>query len=202
MISRMFVVFSLIFMLATFAIAQSTNKNYIEVRTARAQDGGLYGYFNYNRQINKDVVFDFIYTRSSGVNETFTGVGFTTSVTKKLTVTPLVYVVVGENGQYGMAVGTTVSGSVRSLNISGSAGHFEPISGPVPRYNFVDTLDLTSTVSKRSEVGISTKLFNQLGQNFGGIGPMYKRSDKRGFFSVSARFGTGTEIQFTRAFVF
>jgi hypothetical protein len=186
----------------TQADAPATPANYVELR-ASGSESGFYRYAEYARTFSNRLVLDILYLGVPGQNEFYAGLGYQFTPTEKLTFTPLVYGVTGrENRQRGVAFGAFTVGSIADWNIYSFAGVFTPVAGDVPAYFFLDTLDLTRSISKRWELGGSGGLFCSLGTCSRVIGPVLVLNDKKGSWRTSARAGTATEVRLTRTFVF
>jgi len=173
-----------------------------EFRTGVSNGGAIYRYIDYNFVFHNKVVVDAFYIGVPGQNELYFGLGYQIPVTKSLTVTPMLYEVTGKEGsENGLAIGAAVIGSVKGLNVNGYICHFEPVAGSVPRYSFMDTLDISKKL-KRWEAGGSggffyaNKKWNPL------IGPVIMRNDERGSWKVHLRGGATFEARLTRSLTF
>lgn len=179
------------------ALAQAAPANYLELRAAHSADG-LYRYVEYSRFFQRGAVVDIVYFGVPGQNELYVGAGYQLKATKTLTVTPLVYGVVGkENGERGVALGVFVLGTVRDWSVYSFLGYFEPLAGTVSRYLFLDSLDISRKVG-RWELGVSTGMFHAAGDWSYLAGPVIIRDDKRGAWRVSLRGGSTVEIRLAR----
>jgi hypothetical protein len=175
--------------------------NYLEVR-AGFSDAGLYRYAEYARPLAGPVVFDAVYLGLAGANELYVGAGYAFKPTPTLTVTPLVYGVVGsEDGQRGVALGLGVLGSVADWSVYTFIGYFEPLAGDVARYLFVDTLDV-SRKRGRWEFGGSAGVFATGGGCTCLAGPLLVRNDRLGAWRASLRAGSMLEVRLVRTFAF
>ncbi|MFQ5825120.1 MAG: hypothetical protein ACE5JB_13795 [bacterium] len=183
------------------AVAQNSPQIYIELRAADSETG-FYRYAEFNYAIRIGAVVDIVYFGVPGQNELYIGMGYQFPVTATLTVTPLLYGVVGkENGERGVALGTFVLGTVREWSVYSFLGYFEPIEGNVPRYIFLDSLDLSRRI-KQWEVGASTGFFYSSGQWSYLVGPVIIRNDEWGAWRFCVRAGLTVEIRAARTFNF
>lgn len=183
------------------ALAQASPPNYLELRAAHSADG-LYRYMEYSRFFPSGAVVDTLYFGVPGQNELYVGAGYQLKATQTLTVTPLVYGVVGkENGERGIALGVFVLGTVRDWSVYSFLGYFEPLAGTVPRYLFLDSLDVSRKVG-RWELGVSTGVFHAAGDWSSLAGPVIIRNDKRGAWRLSLRGGSTVEIRLARTLAF
>jgi hypothetical protein len=175
--------------------------NYLEFR-AGSSDGSFYRYAEFSRPISGALVFDAVYLGVPGQNELYVGAGYQLEATPTLTVTPLVYGVAGkENGQRGLALGTFVLGTVGDWSVYTFVGYFEPLSGDVSRYLFVDTLDVARKLGSW-EVGLSAGAFVTAGDCTCVAGPVLVRNDALGSWRASLRGGSSFEARLVRTFAF
>ena len=183
------------------ALAQATPPNYVELRAAGYGDG-LYRFAEYSRYFSNGPMVDLVYIGVPGQNELYAGVGYSLKVTPTLTATPLLYGVAGmENGQRGGAVALLVTGTVDRWSISSYLGHFEPFAGTVPRYLFLDSLDVSRKLG-RYEVGASTGLLHSAGDWSWLAGPVLIRNDARGGWRLALRGGSAFEVRLSRTLSF
>jgi hypothetical protein len=86
--------------------------------------------------------------------------------------------------------------------VLGFGGRFLRVSGGVPDYDFLDSLDVTRVFAGKWELGVSAG-FLHLGPDWNElIGGTLKRNDKRGATAVALRGGHTTELRVIRTFVF
>lgn len=176
--------------------------NYVEARAAVNGDGDLYRYAEYTRLFRSGVVLDSVYIGVPGQNELYVGAGYGVHLTSTLTFTPLLYAVGGkENDEFGLALGTFLAGTAGRWSIYSFAGYFEPISGAVPRYFFVDSLDVARRLGKW-ELGVSTGHYVISGEWSALIGGVLARNDARGAWKLYVRGGSAFEARLVRTFSF
>jgi hypothetical protein len=183
------------------ALAENSPQTYIELRAA-GPETGFYRCVEFDYALRIGAVVDIVYFGVPEQNELYIGMGYQLPVTPTLTIIPLLYGVVGkENGQRGVALGNFVLGTVRNWSIYSFLGYFEPIEGDVPRYVFLDSLDVSRRV-KRWEVGASTGFFYSSGQWSYLVGPVIIRNDNHGAWRFSVRAGSTVEVRAIRTFSF
>jgi len=183
------------------ALAQASPPNYVELRAAHSADG-FYRYVEYSRFFPRGAVLDVLYLGVPGQNELYVGAGYQLEATPTLTVTPLIYGVVGnENGERGIALGLLAVGTVGDWSVNSFLGYFEPLAGTVPRYLFLDSLDVSRKVD-RWEFGVSTGLYHVAGDWSVLAGPVIVRNDGRGAWRASLRGGSTVEIRLVRTLSF
>ncbi len=143
-----------------------------------------------------------LYVGIPGQNELYLGAGFQLRPTPGVSLTPVLYAVLGnENDQRGVTLGGLLSVDRGGFKVLAFAGHFFRIDGDVSDYTFIDALDLTRALGKW-ELGVSTGLFETGGDATWLVGPTLKRNDSRGAWAAAARFGDDTEYRVLRVFVF
>ena len=193
--------FLILFASAPALAQQAPPPNYVELRGGWS-DVGFYRYAEYSRPLSGPVVFDAVYLGVPGQNELYVGAGYQLKATPTLTVTPLVYGVAGkENGQRGLALGTFVLGTVGDWSVYTFVGYFEPLSGDVSRYLFVDTLDIARKLGSW-EVGLSAGAFIIGGDCACVAGPVLVRNDALGSWRASLRGGSAFEARLVRTLAF
>ncbi len=170
----------------------------IEIRYADTH----YRYADWLHTFHNSVVTDVFYDGVPGFNEFNFGGGYTFKI-KKLSVSPLLYAVVGkESSQRGLRLGLLATFDIEGWKLVSYISHFAPISGGVSHYQCLDTLDFTRVVSKRWEVGLQSGFFHSQGSWSPQNGPLVKRNDRYGSWSLSYRFGPQRELRAGRVFAF
>jgi hypothetical protein len=115
--------------------------NYLEIRGAYSD--GAYRYLEYGRGFSSGLVVDFLYFGVPDQNELYAGLGYEIQPVESLTILPLLYAVAGrEDGERGVTAGVFISRTTRHTDTYFFLGHFHPIRGDVPRYTFLDSLDV------------------------------------------------------------
>jgi hypothetical protein len=134
-------------------------------------------------------------------NEISLGFGYQWKPIPALSLTPLLYGVVGkEKNQRGVKFGLMGSFTKSQYTVAGYLAKYQILKGTTTNYLVLDTLDVTRTVSKHWEIGTSTGLFlqdNKWNPQYGGV---TKLNDKAGYTAISYRFGV-REFRISRSFV-
>jgi hypothetical protein len=176
--------------------------NYVELRAAVNGDGDLYRYAEYTRTLPGGVVLDSVYIGVPGQNELYLGAGYGVHLTPTLTLTPLLYAVWGkENDEFGLALGAFLAGTAGRWSIYSFTGYFMPVEGGVPRYFFVDSLDVARRLGKW-ELGLSTGHYVIAGDWSALVGPVLARNDARGAWKLYLRGGSAFEARLARTVSF
>ena len=172
----------------------------VELRGAAAS-GGIYRYVDVNHTFDNKVVADALYLGVPGSDEIYLGVGRVLSA-GPLSLIPMVYGVAGRHGgQRGVALGLIAVGAAGGWSVNGFLGYFEPVRGDVPRYLFMDSLDVTGKFG-RWEIGGSAGFF-RMGDAWNPlVGPTVMRTDARGAWRASIRTGSHTEVRLIRTVAF
>jgi hypothetical protein len=191
---------------AADARAQASPPNVIELRGAVNEDGDFYRYAEYTRFFSSGLTLDSVYIGVPGQNELYLGVGYGFKVTPTLTVTPLGYAVLGLDGEtdeFGVALGLFVVGTAGPWSIYSFAGYFEPIEGTVPRYFFIDSLDVARRLGQgKWELGLSTGHYAISGDWSAVVGPVLVHNDSRGAWRLLVRGGSSFEARLVRTVTF
>jgi hypothetical protein len=120
-----------------------------------------------------------------------------------LTLTPLVYVVVGKEGsQRGVKLALLASYDRGGWKVLSFVGHYIRASGAVDSYQVLDTLDVTRTLGTRWEAGLQSGFFHAGGAWSPQVGPLVKLNDRLGAWAVSYRFGPQPELRVGRVLAF
>ena len=148
------------------------------------------------------VVFDGFYVGVPGSNELNAGAGYAFR-RGALTLTPLVYAVIGkEGGQRGVKTALLAGFERKDWKFLAFAGAFVRASGSTAGYQVLDTADLTRTLATRWELGVQAGFFRTGGAWNTQVGPLLKLNDSRGAWAVSYRFGNEKELRVVRVLVF
>jgi len=186
---------AIVFFVSSVAAAQ---KNYVELRGASP----WYNYEEYARDLPHNLNVDLLHIGVTGQDQFFAGLGYHITPAKGVMVTPYLYAVVGTNGQRGAMVAVNTSVERGKWKVATFLGRFQKIKGSVSNYTALDTGDVTRSITKRVDVGVSTGFFLTEGQWNLQSGPMVRLKDARGSWAVSYRFGHVNEIRVTRTFSF
>ena len=148
------------------------------------------------------VVFDCFYVGVPGSNELNAGGGYAFKRTA-LTLTPLVYAVIGkEGGERGVKAALLTAYERAGWKVGSFLGAFVRTSGSTDSYQVLDTADLTRTLRARWELGVQSGFFRSGGAWNTQVGPLLKLNDARGAWAVSYRFGQQKEFRVGRVVVF
>ena len=180
---------------ATTLFAQ---KNYVELRGASPR----YDYEEYARELPNNLTVDFVHIGVTGQDQVFMGLGRHFSPAKGLSITPYFYGVVGTNGQRGVMPAVNASFERGKWKATAFLGRYQRIKGSVSNYTALDTGDVTRSITKRVDLGVSTGFFLTEGQWNLQSGPMVRLKDSRGAWAVSYRFGHVNEVRLTRTISF
>ena len=176
----------------------ATAQNFLEARVADTE----YRYVDWNYTFKSGAVVDAFYVGVPGSNEFNLGGGY---VFKRgsLTLTPLLYFVVGKEGsQRGVKAALLAAFDKDGWKLLSFVGHYAPISGSVGSYQVLDTLDLTRTIGAHWEVGVQAGFFRAEGAWNTQVGPVVKLNDRLGAWAVSYRFGDEKEFRVGRVLMF
>jgi hypothetical protein len=148
------------------------------------------------------VVFDCFYVGVPGSNELNAGGGYAFK-RNALTLTPLLYAVIGkEGGERGVKTALLAAYERDGWKFGSFLGAFVRTSGSTDSYQVLDTADLTRTLGRRWELGLQGGFFRSGGAWNTQIGPLLKLNDARGAWAASYRFGHERELRVGRVFVF
>ena len=148
------------------------------------------------------VVFDGFYVGVPGSNELNVGGGYTFK-RNALTLTPLIYAVVGkEGGERGVKTALLTAYERDGWKFGSFLGAFVRTSGSTDSYQVLDTADLTRTLGKWWELGVQAGFFRSGGAWNTQVGPLLKLNDSRGAWAASYRFGQQKEFRVGRVLVF
>jgi hypothetical protein len=190
----------LILILAAVCLASrhSAAQNMFEVRGADSK----YRYVDWNYTFHNSAVVDTFYIGVPGSNEFNLGGGYGIKI-GKLTVSPLLYAVLGKEGaQRGLKMALLVTFDKNGWKLNSFLAHYAPLSGEVSQYQVLDTLDFSRVFGKHWEFGISNGFFHSDGKWNPQAGPMVKLNDRFGSWAASYRFGPQKEFRLGRIFVF
>ena len=171
------------------------------VAEARVADT-RYRFFDVSVTQKNGVVFDAFYVGVPGSNELNLGGGYALK-RNALTLTPLVYAVIGkEGGERGVKTALLTAFESDGWKFGSFLGAFVRASGSTGDYQVLDTADLTRTLGKRWELGLQAGFFRAGGAWNLQAGPLLKLNDARGAWAASYRFGQPKEFRVGRVFVF
>jgi hypothetical protein len=179
---------------------QGLAQHYIEAR------GGVdtkYRYFDWNYTFKNAALVDVFYVGAPGSNEFNLGGGYGFKPKPSLTLSPLVYAVIGKEGeQRGIKIALLAMYEKNGWKVNSFFGHFERISGDVDNYQVLDTFDVSHVIHGPLEAGFSSGFFHAGGTWSPQNGPLIKLNDRFGAWYASCRFGPANEFRFSRNFLF
>ena len=177
---------------------QALAQHYLEVRGANTE----YRYFDWNYTFSNSIVLDGFYVGMPGSNEFNLGGGYAVKPSSSLTITPLIYAVIGkEGGQRGIKLAVLVALDKGGWRLNAFLGQFARLSGEVGGYQVLDTLDASRVIGRRWEIGLSSGFFHANQDWNPQVGPLAKFNDRLGSWSVSYRFGPQNEFRAGRTFL-
>lgn len=181
--------------LAPFADAQTV----VELRGSTTE----YRFVDLNRTFAGGLFLDLLYLGAPGSNELYAGGGWSFKPAQGVTLTPIVYgVAARENGERGIALCASAFVDRGGWRVLGFGGRFLGVSGDVPDYDFLDSLDVTRLFARSWELGVSAGFLRVGGDWNELIGGTLKLNDKRGATALAVRGGHTTEARLIRTFVF
>jgi len=161
-----------------------------------------YRFVDLNHTFGNKVLLDALYIGVPGMNELYLGAGYAWSPSKSVSLTPILYGVLGkENRERGVVLSALLTGQAGRFKALGFGGRFFRASGGVASYDFLDSLDLTLVIGAW-EAGASGGFFHQSGDWSLLVGPTLKRNDPRGAWALSLRGGDDTELRLIRVLTF
>ncbi len=181
------------------AVARSAPAQHVfEARGADTK----YRYVDWNYTFSHPAVIDLFYVGVPGSNEFNLGGGYAVKPARPVTITPLAYLVVGKEGsQRGVKIALLVNFELNGWKLNSFLAHFAPISGDVPSYQVLDTLDFSKSLGRHWELGISNGFFHAANAWNPQIGPLVKLNDRFGCWAFSYRFGPQREARLSRVFI-
>lgn len=179
-------------------VASAAGQGLVEARVADTK----YRFLDVSYTWKNGAVFDGFYVGVPGSNELNLGAGYAFK-RGALTLTPLVYAVIGkEDGQRGIKTALLAGYERNGWKFLGFGGAFIPTAGSVDSYQVLDTADLTRTLATRWELGVQAGFFRTGGAWNTQVGPLLKLNDAHGAWAASYRFGNKKEFRVGRVLVF
>lgn len=147
------------------------------------------------------VVLGGFYVGVPGNDEINAGAGYAFK-RNALTLTPMLYAVIGREGEDGgLKVALLATYERTGWKFVSFLGAFVPTSGTTASYLVLDTADLTRTIGKW-ELGLQAGFFRS-GESWDmQLDPLLKFNDAHGAWAVSSRLGEERVIRVGRVFVF
>lgn len=192
------VVFTFLSVSLLCSVPNAAGQGLVEVRLADTE----YRFVDVSFTAKSGVVFDGFYVGVPGSNELNVGGGYAFK-RGALTLTPLVYAVIGkEGGQRGVKIALLAAFERDRWKFLSFAGYYVRAKGSTDSYQVLDTADLTRTLATRWEFGVQAGFFRTGGAWNTQIGPLLKLNDSHGAWAVSYRFGNENEFRVGRVLVF
>jgi len=162
-----------------------------------------YRFVDLNHTFTRGLFLDLLYLGAPGSNELYAGGGWSFKPAQGVTLTPIVYAVgAHENDERGLALCASLFVDRGGWRVLGFGGRFLQVSGDVPDYTFLDSLDVTRVIAGKWELGVSAG-FLRIGDDWNElIGGTLKWNDKRGATALAVRGGYKTELRLIRTLVF
>jgi len=185
--------------LAATLSATASAQTMIEVRGSSTE----YRFVDLNHTFRSGLFLDVVYVGAPGSNELYAGGGWSFRPRKGVTLTPIFYgVAAKENDERGVVLAGSLFIDRGGWRVLGFGGHFFRVSGEVPDYDFLDSLDVTRLFAKRWELGVSTGFLRIAGDWNGLVGGTVKLNDARGTTALSVRGGYRGELRLIRTLTF
>jgi hypothetical protein len=195
---RPLVIFAFMSAALTLGVRNLAGQVVAEVRLADTR----YRFVDVSFSQKNGAVFDCFYVGVPGSNELNAGGGYAFK-RNALTVTPLVYAVIGkEGGERGVKTALLTAYEKDGWKFGSFLGAFVRSSGATDSYQVLDTADLTRTLGRGWELGLQAGFFRLGGAWNVQVGPLLKLNDARGAWAVSYRFGQPKEFRLGRVMVF
>jgi hypothetical protein len=186
-------------LLLALAPALASAQTVVELRGSTTE----YRFVDLNHTFEGGLFLDLLYLGAPGSNELYAGAGFSFRPVKGVTLTPIVYgIAAKENHERGLGLCASVFVDRGGWRVLGFGGRFVRVSGDVPDYDFLDSLDVTRVIAGQWEVGVSAGFLRIGGAWNELVGGTLKLNDKRGATALSLRGGYDTELRLIRTFVF
>jgi hypothetical protein len=173
-------------------------QDYVELRGSSTR----YRFVDFNRTLASRLIVDALYIGVPGQDELYLGAGRSLQLTRGVAFAPYVYAVAGfQQGERGLVLGGYLTVERGPLRVAAFLGRFVRLAGGVESYDFADSIDVGGRVG-RWEGGGSTTIY-RTGVGWSAVsGPVVRRHDGRGAWSVSLRSGYETEFRVVRSLTF
>lgn len=158
-----------------------------------------YRFLGWTRTFSHKPMMDIYYIGTPGANELNIGGGYKCG--RSISVTPLAYASVRKEGKdVGLKLAILAVADTPRWKAGAYLARYVRVHGQTSSYLVLDTADFTRVINKHWEVGGSTGFFHQSDKWDLLVGPLVRRNDEFGGWSVSLRFGSETELRLTRTF--
>lgn len=182
-----------------FALAMSAQADdLVEFRSASK---GEYRYADWSHSFSNKLVTDLYYVGAPGANEATLCLGYTIPTRANLSLTPFFCgSFVKEEKVVGAKTAVIAVWEKESWKADAFYAYFEPLQQLAGSYHVLDAGNLTRSVTKTWEVGVSVGFFTQSKLWQYQTGPLVRRHDRAGYWGLSYRFGSTNELRFIRTF--
>lgn len=186
-------------LIVALAPAAAHTQTVVELRGSTTR----YRFVDLNHTFPRGLFLDLLYLGAPGSNELYAGGGWWFRPASGVTLTPIVYAVgAHENDERGLALCASLFVDRGGWRVLGFGGRFLRVSGDVPDYTFLDSLDVTRVIAGKWELGVSAG-FLRIGDDWNELlGGTLKLNDKRGATALGVRGGYKTELRLIRTLVF
>jgi hypothetical protein len=162
-----------------------------------------YRFVDLNHTFAGGLMLDALYLGVPGQNELYLGAGYAWKLARGLTVIPLLYFVAGrEQGERAIAPCVYVLADAGPWKAVAFAGRVARVSGGVATYDFADSIDVTRKAVGRWDAGVSSSIYRLDSGWSHQTGPLLRRTDARGAWSLALRFGSDRELRLVRVLSF
>jgi len=181
------------FILLTLGVCLVSNlpgENYLEMRATQSQ----YRYVNFDHLFKNQMMFDFVYVGVPEDNEVNVGIGYLIQPTDKLTIAPLLYAnTTKEHPSLGFKPAMAVSYKTISWDTNLFGAFNADATGPRGNYLVIDPLEFNHKLGEHWWVGLSFGCLVQGEYRDFLAGPVLKRRDRGGWWSLTTRLGSVVE---------
>lgn len=166
----------------------------VELRSANR---GEYRYADWSHN-GKKWATDLYYIGVPGNNEVSACIGYQLKI-----VTPYACATAAkENKELGVKAAASIVWEKKAWKADAYLAYFKPLRGTTKAYATADAANLTRTLGKGWDVGISAGFFRQDGKWNPLAGPLVRKNDRLGFWALSYRLGPQSELRLNRVFLF
>jgi hypothetical protein len=168
--------------------------NVVELRSS---GHGQYRYADWAHN-GKEWATDLYYVGVPGNNELSACLGYQFKI-----VTPYTCMTTAkEDKELGAKAAASIAWEKKAWKADAYLAYFKPLRGSNKAYATADAANITRTLGKGWEAGISTGFFRQDGKWNPLAGPLVRKNDRMGFWAISYRFGPNNELRLNRVFLF
>ncbi len=184
------------FVIFVFALC-ACSQDFFEVRGTQDK----YRYVDWAHTFSNKVTSDLYYIGTPGYNEIAACAGYALPTTKGLSIIPFVCgATAKEDSVKAVKFATAFYWEKKSWKADAYYAHLKSFHSHSQNYHVLDAGNLTYSITKKCEVGISTGFFHQDGKWNPQYGPLVRRNDAFGYWGVSLRTGSTNELRVIRTF--